>query len=101
MRPRKVWCCGKNLVPATSPRMTAATASGSPLEQMTIVVPAAVAMRAAVSFVTMPPVPHCVPAVVVSAVSRERSSTTRIGVAVGSVLGLAVYSASTSVIRNK
>ena len=28
-------------------------------EQMTMVQPAAVAMRAAVSLVTMPPVPHC------------------------------------------
>ena len=34
-------------------------ASGSEEEQMTMVQPAAVAMRAAVSLVTMPPVPHC------------------------------------------
>lgn len=52
---------------------------------MTMVVPAAVAMRAAVSFVTMPPVPHCVPVVLVSAVSRVMSSTTWMGLASGLV----------------
>lgn len=88
-------------MPATSPLMMAATDSGSLLEQITIVVPAAVAIRAAVSFVTIPPVPHCVPAVVVSATSLVMSSTTWMGRAVGSILGLAVYKASTSVIRNK
>lgn len=34
--------------------------------QMTMRQPAAVAMRAAVSLVAMPPVPHCVPLVLVS-----------------------------------
>ena len=41
----------------------------------TIVVPAAMAMRAAVSFVAMPPVPHCVPCVLVSAWSFTMSCT--------------------------
>jgi hypothetical protein len=59
--------------------------SGLVLAQITIVVPAAVAIRAAVSLVTMPPVPHCVPVVVVSAVRRVMSSTTWMGVAVGSI----------------
>jgi hypothetical protein len=39
--------------------MIAGIAWGSLDEQMTIVQPAAVAILAAVSFVTMPPVPHC------------------------------------------
>ena len=40
-----------------------------------MVVPAAMAMRAAVSFVAMPPVPHCVPCVLVSACSFTMSCT--------------------------
>jgi hypothetical protein len=51
---------------------------------MTMVQPAAVAMRAAVSLVTMPPVPHCVPAEVVSAASCVMSSTTGMRRAEGS-----------------
>jgi hypothetical protein len=35
--------------------------------------------------VTMPPVPHCVPVVLVSAVREEMSSTSWMGVAVGSI----------------
>jgi hypothetical protein len=40
-----------------------------------------------VSLVTMPPVPHCVPLLDVSAVSRVMSSTTWMGVALGSIWG--------------
>ena len=46
--------------------MTADIRSGSLARQMTVEQPAAVAMRAAVSLVAMPPVPHCVPRVLVS-----------------------------------
>lgn len=49
---------GWNTVPACLPRMISGMTSGSAEEQMTIVQPAAVAMRAAVNLVTMPPVPH-------------------------------------------
>jgi hypothetical protein len=49
--------------------------SGALELQMTMVQPAAVAMRPAVSLVAIPPVPHCVPRVDVSAVRREMSST--------------------------
>ncbi len=57
--------------------------SGSADEQMTMLQPAAVAMRAAVSLVTMPPVPHCVPVVLVSAVRALMSCTSWMGVASG------------------
>ncbi len=50
---------GWKTVPACLPFMIAGIAWGSLDEQMTIVQPAAVAILAAVSFVTMPPVPHC------------------------------------------
>ena len=46
---------------------TTASSTGPHLKcVMTMRVPAAVAMRAAVSLVAMPPVPHCVPRVLVS-----------------------------------
>jgi len=51
---------------------------------LTIVQPAATAILPAVSFVAMPPVPHCVPLVLVSALSVEKSSTSEIGLALGS-----------------
>lgn len=75
--------------PSHASRQVAAcgVTSGFVLAQMTMVVPAAVAMRAAVSLVTMPPVPHCVPLLDVSAVSRVMSSTTWMGVALGSIWG--------------
>jgi len=50
---------GWKTVPACLPFMIPGIAWGSLEEQMTIVQPAAVAILAAVSFVTMPPVPHC------------------------------------------
>ena len=71
--------------PPQNPGAPRARASGFALEHMTIVVPAAVAMRAAVSLVAMPPVPHCVPPLLVSAVREAMSSTTWIGTAAGSV----------------
>lgn len=46
--------------------MTAVMRSGSEARQITVWQPAAVAMRAAVSLVAIPPVPHWVPAVLVS-----------------------------------
>ena len=49
---------GWKTVPACLPFMIPGIAWGSLEEQMTIVQPAAVAILAAVSFVTMPPVPH-------------------------------------------
>ncbi len=63
------------MVPTRSPASTWMTASGLLLLQITMVVPAAVAMRPAVSLVAMPPVPHCVPALPVSAVRRLMSCT--------------------------
>lgn len=51
---------------------------------LTIVQPAATAILPAVSFVAIPPVPHCVPFVLVSALSVEKSSTSEIGLASGS-----------------
>ena len=58
--------CGRKMVPTRLPAMTAVMRSGSDARQMTVEQPAAVAMRAAVSLVAMPPVPHCVPRVLVS-----------------------------------
>ena len=58
--------CGRKMVPIRLPAMTAVMRSGSAARQMTVEQPAAVAMRAAVSLVAMPPVPHCVPRVLVS-----------------------------------
>lgn len=53
-------------VPMRSPAMILTMFEGSSALQMTMRQPAAVAMRAAVSLVAMPPVPHCVPCVLVS-----------------------------------
>ena len=60
-RPTDLTALGKGwkTVPACVPVMMPVMASGCEEEQMTIVQPAAVAMRAAVSLVTIPPVPHC------------------------------------------
>ena len=48
------------------PARMSSTLSGRSQLQMTVLQPAAVAMRAAVSLVDMPPVPHCEPGVHVS-----------------------------------
>ena len=53
-------------MPMRSPAMILGRLAGSAALQMTMRQPAAVAMRAAVSLVAMPPVPHCVPLVLVS-----------------------------------
>ena len=54
--------------------------------------PAAHAIRAAVSFVTIPPVPTLLPAPPTSTSSSLMFSTTSIRLALGSVFGLDVYS---------
>eukprot|EP00982_Pelagococcus_subviridis_P013632 31268-Pelagococcus_subviridis.AAC.3 len=59
--------------------------------------PAAHAMRAAVSFVTIPPVPTEVPAPPTSTLRSLMLSTTSMSRASGFVPGFAVYSPSTSV----
>jgi hypothetical protein len=87
LRPFKQRCSGMNRVPSRAPSKMPSIASGFALVQITRQQPAAVAMRAAVSLVTMPPVPHCVPVVLVSAVREEMSSTSWMGVAVGSSCG--------------
>ena len=54
--------CGWKTVPRVlSPASSASMRSGSAARQMAMRQPAAVASRAAVSLVAMPPVPHCVP----------------------------------------
>jgi hypothetical protein len=53
-------------VPARSPRRILGICSGHDPWQMTMWQPVAVASRAAVSFVAIPPVPHCVPGTLVS-----------------------------------
>jgi hypothetical protein len=58
-------------VPTRSPLMMRGIRSGWLARQITMRQPAAVAIRAAVSFVAMPPVPHCVPAVLVSTCGGE------------------------------
>jgi hypothetical protein len=58
-----------------SPASMSGMFSGTLELQMTMRQPAAVAMRPAVSLVAMPPVPHCVPAVLVSACRLARSCT--------------------------
>jgi hypothetical protein len=85
LRPFKLRCSGMKRVPCRAPPRISTIPSGFALVQITRQQPAAVAMRAAVSFVTMPPVPHCVPVVLVSAVREEMSSTSWIGVALGSI----------------
>lgn len=60
------WVVGWKTVPMRSPPMIFTMLAGSAAVQMTMRQPAAVAMRAAVSLVAMPPVPHCVPWVLVS-----------------------------------
>eukprot|EP00882_Tetradesmus_deserticola_P027159 GHRQ01030031.1.p1 GENE.GHRQ01030031.1~~GHRQ01030031.1.p1 ORF type:complete len:118 (+),score=38.23 GHRQ01030031.1:75-428(+) len=85
LRPLRLRCSGKKRVPCRAPARISTMPSGLALVQITRQQPAAVAMRAAVSLVTMPPVPHCVPVVLVSAVSEEMSSTSWMGVAVGSI----------------
>ncbi len=67
--------CGRKMVPIRLPAMTAVMRSGSAARQMTVEQPAAVAMRAAVSLVAMPPVPHCVPRVLVSTWPGKTAST--------------------------
>mmetsp|Transcript_54446 Transcript_54446/g.121839 ORF Transcript_54446/g.121839 Transcript_54446/m.121839 type:complete len:279 (-) Transcript_54446:228-1064(-) len=62
--------------------------------------PAQWAVRAAFTFVDMPPVPSDEPASRVSTFSSKAWLTTRIGSADGSTLGFAVYRKSTSVKRN-
>ncbi len=59
------------MVPKRWPSSTRTMFSGSDALHMTVWHPAAVAMRAAVSLVAMPPVPHWVPCVVVSACSSS------------------------------
>lgn len=56
--------------------MTCSMPSGLPECRMTTLQPAAVAMRAAVSFVDMPPVPHSVPEVLVSISASSPMSQT-------------------------
>ena len=58
--------CGWKTVPWRAPAMMAGSCSGRCASQMAMWQPAAVARRAAVSLVAMPPVPHCVPAPPVS-----------------------------------
>ena len=95
---------------------------GSLLEVMTVVTPAAVAISAAISLVSMPPVPKLEPRVVVLTVMdgeymitarlyQRRSlpcdlmvsieDTVSIRAALGSFLGLEVYKPSTSVSKNR
>ena len=90
---------GRNAVPTGSPLSTQASTSFSRLElRQTIVLhPAAHAILAAVSFVTIPPVPTLLPAPPTSTSSSLMFSTTSIRLAPGSVFGLDVYSPSTSV----
>lgn len=73
---------GWNTVPMRSPAMILGMLRGSSAVQITMRQPAAVAMRAAVSLVAMPPVPHCVPRVVVSTCGGAgRGGTVRLGLA--------------------
>lgn len=74
---------------------------GFELLVMTVATPALVASLAATIFVLIPPVPSADPADETSAVREAVSETTSIGRADGSVLGLAVYRQSTSVIRKR
>jgi hypothetical protein len=77
-------CAAQGGAPCFAPSKIWTMPSGFALVQMTMQQPPAVAMRAAVSFVTIPPVPHWVPLVLVSAVREEMSCTSWMGVAVGS-----------------
>ena len=83
---------GRNAVPTLSPRSTQASTSFSKFElKHTMVLhPAAHAIRAAVSFVTIPPVPTLLPAPPTSTSSSLMFSTTSIRLAFGSVFGLDV-----------
>lgn len=69
----------------------------------TVVVPAAVASSAAMSFVDMPPVPRDVPRVEVDTCcfTFSMSRTTLTGFASGLLRGLSVYKQSTSVKRKR
>mmetsp|Transcript_9113 Transcript_9113/g.22810 ORF Transcript_9113/g.22810 Transcript_9113/m.22810 type:complete len:202 (-) Transcript_9113:395-1000(-) len=99
--PLAAFLAGRNAVPTLSPRMAASICVPMPeLRQMTVRHPAAQAMRAAVSLVTIPPVPTLVPAPPTSTCRSLMFSTTSMRTASGSVLGLDVYSPSTSVSRN-
>ena len=55
LKAKRVWCCWQIHQRGNCAHL-----------QMTMRQPAAVAMRAAVNLVAMPPVPHCVPLVLVS-----------------------------------
>mmetsp|Transcript_15358 Transcript_15358/g.30835 ORF Transcript_15358/g.30835 Transcript_15358/m.30835 type:complete len:253 (+) Transcript_15358:575-1333(+) len=113
LRPETVRTAGSTVVPMSrDPPSSSAMCWGCCAERMTVVTPAAEASCAALSFVAMPPVPHCVPDPPPPAAASTFLSasttlcTSRIGAAgglpgSGVALGLDVYSASTSVARNR
>mmetsp|Transcript_4914 Transcript_4914/g.8995 ORF Transcript_4914/g.8995 Transcript_4914/m.8995 type:complete len:210 (+) Transcript_4914:954-1583(+) len=108
LRPFLIWNRSgraKNTVPNGVPWfMTKSSILSGCLPWLTqTVTPAAVASRAATIFVTIPPVPHCVPPLPSTPNPTCKSSrfcTIGIGFASGFVLGLSVYNISTSVNKN-
>mmetsp|Transcript_7557 Transcript_7557/g.25243 ORF Transcript_7557/g.25243 Transcript_7557/m.25243 type:complete len:211 (+) Transcript_7557:374-1006(+) len=97
--PFAAFLAGRKTVPTLSPRNTAASIAVSMFpDRHTIVLhPAAHAILAAVSFVTIPPVPTDDPAPPTSTSKSLMFSTTSMRRAFGSVCGLEVYNPSTSV----